>query len=78
MFFYRGAKQRAARYHRQHTSGNILPKICRGVSIPVRGLCTGVARPRPDPAGRLRLMFPFGTSIEDMTHDIKLLLGRTP
>ena len=31
-----------------------------------------------DPAGRLRLMFPFGTSIEDMTHDIKLLLGRTP
>jgi protein SCO1/2 len=28
-----------------------------------------------DPAGRLRLMFPFGTSIEDMAHDIGLLLG---
>jgi protein SCO1/2 len=29
-----------------------------------------------DPAGQLRLMFPFGMPIEDMTHDIKLLLGR--
>jgi protein SCO1/2 len=27
-----------------------------------------------DPAGQLRLMFPFGMSIEDMVHDIKLLL----
>jgi len=29
-----------------------------------------------DPEGRLRLMFPFGTAIEDMAHDIKLLLER--
>jgi protein SCO1/2 len=29
-----------------------------------------------DPAGQLRLMFPFGMAIEDMTHDIKQLLGR--
>ncbi len=28
-----------------------------------------------DPEGRLRLMFPFGTSIDDMTHDLTLLLG---
>jgi protein SCO1/2 len=27
-----------------------------------------------DPAGQLRLMFPFGMAIEDMVHDIKLLL----
>jgi protein SCO1/2 len=27
-----------------------------------------------DPAGRLRLMFPFGMSVEDMVHDFKLLL----
>lgn len=27
-----------------------------------------------DPAGQLRLMFPFGMSIEDMVHDFKLLL----
>jgi len=27
-----------------------------------------------DPAGQLRLMFPFGMPIEDMVHDIKLLL----
>jgi len=26
--------------------------------------------------GRLRLMLPFGTSIDTMTHDIGLLLGR--
>jgi hypothetical protein len=29
-----------------------------------------------DPDGRLRLMFPFGTSIDDMTHDISLLLKK--
>jgi protein SCO1/2 len=29
-----------------------------------------------DAEGRLRLMFPFGTSVEDMTHDIGLLLRR--
>jgi protein SCO1/2 len=29
-----------------------------------------------DPAGQLRLMFPFGMSIEDMVHDFKLLLQR--
>lgn len=29
-----------------------------------------------DPAGQLRLMFPFGLPIEDMVHDIKLLLTR--
>lgn len=29
-----------------------------------------------DPEGRLRLMFPFGTSVDDMTHDIGLLLRR--
>lgn len=29
-----------------------------------------------DRDGRLRLMFPFGTSVDDMTHDIKLLTGR--
>lgn len=29
-----------------------------------------------DPQGRLRLMMPFGTPIEDMAHDIRLLLGR--
>jgi protein SCO1/2 len=29
-----------------------------------------------DPQGRLRLTFPFGLSIDDMTHDIKLLLRR--
>jgi protein SCO1/2 len=29
-----------------------------------------------DPEGRLRLMFPFGTSVDDMTHDISLLLRR--
>jgi protein SCO1/2 len=28
-----------------------------------------------DPDGRLRLMFPFGTSIDDMAHDLGLLLG---
>ena len=27
-----------------------------------------------DPAGQLRLMFPFGMSVEDMVHDFKLLL----
>ncbi len=27
-----------------------------------------------DPAGQLRLMFPFGMSIDDMVHDIKLIL----
>jgi protein SCO1/2 len=27
-----------------------------------------------DPAGRLRLMFPFGMAIDDMVHDFKLLL----
>jgi protein SCO1/2 len=29
-----------------------------------------------DREGRLRLMFPFGTPVDDMTHDIKLLTGR--
>jgi protein SCO1/2 len=29
-----------------------------------------------DAEGRLRLLFPFGTSIDDMTHDIGLLLKR--
>lgn len=29
-----------------------------------------------DRAGQLRLMFPFGTSITDMTHDIQLLMRR--
>ena len=29
-----------------------------------------------DPAGQLRLMFPFGMPVEDMTHDIKLLMQR--
>jgi protein SCO1/2 len=29
-----------------------------------------------DPEGRLRLMFPFGTSIENMAHDIRLLMRR--
>jgi len=29
-----------------------------------------------DPAGQLRLVFPFGMSIEDMVHDFKLLLQR--
>ncbi|MGH7333118.1 MAG: SCO family protein [Candidatus Rokuibacteriota bacterium] len=29
-----------------------------------------------DREGRLRLLFPFGTAVEDMTHDIKLLTGR--
>jgi protein SCO1/2 len=29
-----------------------------------------------DTEGQLRLMFPFGTSIDDMTHDIGLLLRR--
>jgi len=29
-----------------------------------------------DPAGQLRLMLPFGMPIEDMVHDIKLLLQR--
>lgn len=29
-----------------------------------------------DAEGRLRLMFPFGTSVADMTHDIKLLMRR--
>jgi protein SCO1/2 len=29
-----------------------------------------------DREGRLRLMFPFGTSVDDMTHDIRLLTGR--
>jgi protein SCO1/2 len=29
-----------------------------------------------DSEGRLRLTFPFGTSIDDMTHDIRLLLRR--
>jgi protein SCO1/2 len=28
-----------------------------------------------DREGRLRLMFPFGTSIDDMAHDLRLLLG---
>lgn len=27
-----------------------------------------------DPAGQLRLMFPFGIPVEDMVHDVKLLL----
>ena len=27
-----------------------------------------------DPTGQLRLMFPFGMSVDDMVHDIKLLL----
>jgi protein SCO1/2 len=29
-----------------------------------------------DAEGRLRLMFPFGTKVDDMTHDIGLLLRR--
>jgi protein SCO1/2 len=29
-----------------------------------------------DPAGQLRLMFPFGMSVDDMVHDFKLLLRR--
>lgn len=29
-----------------------------------------------DAGGRLRLMFPFGTSIEDMAHDIRLIMRR--
>jgi protein SCO1/2 len=29
-----------------------------------------------DAEGRLRLMFPFGTTIDDMTHDLQLLLQR--
>jgi protein SCO1/2 len=29
-----------------------------------------------DTEGRLRLMFPFGTPVEDMVHDIRLLLRR--
>lgn len=29
-----------------------------------------------DRDGQLRLMFPFGTSIDDMTHDIRLLMRR--
>lgn len=29
-----------------------------------------------DPGGQLRVMFPFGMSIPDMVHDIKLLLQR--
>jgi len=29
-----------------------------------------------DPAGQLRLMFPFGMSIDDMVHDIRLLMQR--
>jgi protein SCO1/2 len=29
-----------------------------------------------DRDGRLRLMFPFGTPVDDMAHDIKLLTGR--
>jgi protein SCO1/2 len=29
-----------------------------------------------DTEGRLRLMFPFGTSIDDMAHDIRLLMRR--
>jgi protein SCO1/2 len=29
-----------------------------------------------DPEGRLRLTFPFGLSIDDMVHDVKLLLRR--
>ncbi len=28
-----------------------------------------------DAEGRLRLMFPFGASVDDMTHDLRLLLG---
>lgn len=28
-----------------------------------------------DPEGRLRLMFPFGTPVDDMAHDLRLLLG---
>lgn len=28
-----------------------------------------------DRAGRLRVVFPFGTPVEDMTHDLKLLTG---
>ena len=27
-----------------------------------------------DPAGQLRVMFPFGLSVDDMVHDVKLLL----
>jgi protein SCO1/2 len=27
-----------------------------------------------DPAGQLRLMFPFGMSVDDMVHDVKMLL----
>ena len=29
-----------------------------------------------DPEGRLRLLFPFGTTPDDIEHDIRLLLGR--
>jgi protein SCO1/2 len=29
-----------------------------------------------DADGRLRLMFPFGTSVEDMAHDVRLLMRR--
>jgi protein SCO1 len=29
-----------------------------------------------DPAGQLRLMFPFGMSVDDMVHDFKILLRR--
>jgi protein SCO1/2 len=29
-----------------------------------------------DPAGRLRVMLPFGTAIPDIVHDVKLLLER--
>jgi protein SCO1/2 len=28
-----------------------------------------------DPDGRLRLMLPFGTSVDDMAHDLRLLMG---
>lgn len=31
-----------------------------------------------DPEGRLRLLFPFGTSVDVMAHDIGLLLGGMP
>lgn len=31
-----------------------------------------------DAAGRIRLLFPFGTTVEDMTSDLSHLLGRRP
>ena len=31
-----------------------------------------------DAAGRLRVMLPFGRSVDDIAHDVKLLLSRSP